>query len=262
MSNYAYESASKIPESRILAEEAITKDRSTRYYCPGASCNAELYLKVVNGSSKAYFSTLRGHKKHIENCAFSAKNRSAAKKIKEEGFSKENYFRALMEPVSKLSSKEGEKYTRNRKIKKGKIKNKNLCTLAQGYSTFRSLAPNAQFNGFIVGDMLINRNSEIRHLNGIYGLCMVEANVCKSGKIYDKFTEEIFLEFAGEINRYALRLFFQDSSLYKRIRDEIYHNQTRRYLILGDWEWNQKEGYAATKVQSAKQVYIIPKKYL
>lgn len=88
---------------------------------------------------------------------------------------------------------------------------------------------------------------------GVFGYRIIEAK-CRA-HLYD--VENIYLESPIDNVKYQLKLHFEDTGLYKQLRQSLFNNQNHIITIAGKWKKSEVYNCFVTEVVSNRQIKIL-----
>ena len=249
MATYAYRDITR--KDVIYASKAVVEDRDKTFFCPNVQCSAHLHICAVDGSKKAYFRATEKQFPHEPNCPFSSSVKEFdADEFSETEFSFEDATNKLFSitKAQRLSKTPGEH-------KEGEVKKHPPRTLRQIYLMCKSRPVTEIYGDTEISKMILDDRSIYRYPKGCFGNKIIES--CITGKIYDNKNKQIFLTAPVVNKKYSFILQFKDEKLYRTIRDAIYNNRDKYFIIVGKWEKSERFNCFISDIHSRKQVAII-----
>lgn len=250
MAIYVYKNSARTIE--LYAQNALKADMDKRYYCPDPKCNAHMYLCGVDGLSSAYFSANRKLYPHISGCDFSSLNGFNPRKTDENAFDFQAIIENMKTPGSPVKKKDF-----SDPHKTGTANLKPLRTIRQVYDMCKSYTCTDNYNGQVIGQMLLDDRSEYMYPKGVFGNRIIESKV-KTGNFYDPNKKEIYL-MAPSSKKYEFILQVSNAELFDFVRDSLFNNRDKFIIVAGLWESSGTFNAFKTDLASKKQIKIISK---
>lgn len=249
MSMYAFTDVTR--KDRLLANEAVDKDRGIRYYCPNPKCNAKMYVWNFDGETKTYFQSA-GKPGHVEHCPYGSENNFNSEKCKEDGFSPNTAIANLLVP-NEMNQTISSKINERRENSDGKADAIIPHTIRQIYDMCKAHYCTDLFNGYQIGQILVDSRSMFMYPKGVYRYRLVEAK-CKK-HLYDK--KSIFLVSSITDGKYEFELKFTDMYLLAEIKQMLFPNMDKVIVVAGNWEKSGVYGRFSTIFASKRQIKVL-----
>ena len=130
-----------------------------------------------------------------------------------------------------------------------------IKTIRQIYAMCKSYRCLDEYNGYCIGQMLVDDRSEYMYPKGVFKDRIIETKV-KKGKFYDKNELEIDLvSYASE--KYTFKLKFAEQNLFFKTKDILFNNRDKIVVIGGKWHSFDKYNVFYTDISSVKQIAVI-----
>lgn len=234
---------------KLLAKDAQKEDKNSIFYCPNNDCPARMYICSVDGISKAYFRAERSNG-HKDGCIHSSSN----------GFNPNNYQESTFQfedAISKLliSRKQQSKEESPGEHGTGEAELKPPHTIHQIYSMCKSYDCTDNYNGKVIGQMLIDDRSIYMFPKGVFGWRIIEGKR-KKPRFYDNEKREITLIAPIKDAKYEFILSFADDILFKEIKNNIYANRDKTIVVAAKWSTSETYNTFSTPLKTKKQVAI------
>lgn len=240
---YAYKDKER--KVKVLARNALLKDKGNRFYCPNHLCEASMYIVTKGGVSVSHFAS----RDHTKGCIHGSKSNSfSPSKYDEQSFDFINALRSLTQNGRSQSNK----LTPN-SHGTGLELPKPLRSIRQIYDMCKSHDCTDTYNEITVGLMLLDDRSEEMYSSGVTGWRLIESKRVR-GKFYDSNKKEIYVQAPILTKKYTFTLKFNDVELYKDIQKKIYANREYIFIVAGEWEPSSRSSIYATHITTRKQI--------
>ena len=247
MAMYAYRDEART--IRVLAKDTTERNKGIRYYCPNKNCRAKMFIRSWDGERKSFFAA-SGKPSHIEHCPYGSENTYNPQKTKEEGFNSDDAISKLM----KITSKKNVRKTNTKQAVGGGTEGAIVPhTILQIYDMCKAHYCEDTFNSQLIGQILLDSRSIYMYPKGVFGYRIIEAK-CRA-HLYD--VENIYLETPIDNVKYQLKLHFEDTGLYKQLRQLLFNNQNHIITIAGKWEKSEVYNCFVTEVVSNRQIKVL-----
>lgn len=251
MSYFAYRDKERT--ELILSTDATIEDKKKIFYCPNGNCTAHLFIRSVNGTTKAHFAATQKEHPHSKNCAYENSNDSIAFHCSESEFIFDDAIEHLC--VAKGASHGGK--TGSSPLG-GPCKEHPPKTLRQIYDVCRTHSIDDKYGNKKIKDMILDRRTAHLYLSSWSGPRLVEANVnfvdnhdLGRPSFYNRDLHRIYLSVSCAEGKVPLILECQ-GDIYEKIQTHIYKNRKSKIVVAG--VWNQLENEHIVKIYRLAQV--------
>lgn len=244
MAMYVFKDTAR--EHKLLARDAQRQDKSIRFYCPNKNCDAHMYVRNLDGVSKAYFAAIKSHS-HVNGCPYTSRGFQPNLYV-EKGFEFEKALLSLTVPSKPqlMSEIPGEHGT-------GEVTPKPIHTIRQIYSMCKSYDCSDLYNGKIIGQMLLDERSAYMYPKGVFGWKLIELKY----RYYSSDKKEIAFVCLPNGTKYTFIVKFGNEGLFKEIRKNVYENRNHLIIVAGEWNSSGKYNTFCTEIKSKKQMTIV-----
>lgn len=243
MAMYVFKDAAR--EHKLLARDAQRQDKSIRFYCPNKKCDAHMYVRSLDGVSKAYFGARKSYS-HEKGCPYTSRG-FQPNLHDENGFKFEDALLSLTR-----QSKTQSKSEIPREHGTGEVRPKPIHTIRQIYSMCKSHDCSDLYNGKIIGQMLLDERSAYMYPKGVFGWRLIELKY----RYYSSDRNEIALVGPSNGKEYTFIVKFGDERLFKEINKIVYENRNHLIIVAGEWKSSGKYNTFCTEFKSKKQLAI------
>lgn len=224
-----------------INEAANLSNKDRIYACKNEFCSAKMQIAAIGNegeksskhSPRPYFTTQRTGENHIEGCMYGSSTTGVNTRYDDAGFNLENFAEMLLTNTKRSSTDS----------------NQNGGTLSSGYSPSNTSIKNlTQFYYFA------KQHSPIYEISG-KNLCTIlsdqrERSVLyfsKFNKFYGKVMAEVTFQYYNskdkiiEINplfnsKLTFELAFEDEKLFILIKDKIFSDKKKPFVVFADWD--------------------------
>lgn len=253
MSLYAYRNLDKTDEINI--DDLYNEPADKIYYCPDQDCPAWLKSVMRYGVKKPYFRALPSHP-HRKNCPYTKNNADFVSQYDENLFDFHRILNRIMTDSSsnKLHGAYAKVPTHLNSTPSASKTPKTICEL---YTLLKQLSPSSNYGEMPVSHMLFDERSAYLYTKYVQGEKLIECYPSK--KYYDEQKGEFYLESKPEKNRFNLVLSCKDKKIFRQIRDYLFNNNDRSFVIAANWRTvhEAKHPTAKSLINSKKQIYLI-----
>lgn len=246
MSGFAYRDKER--KIWVMAEEALREDRGKSYFCPNKDCDARLH--VVDGITP-YFAANR-NSRHRKGCTFASIGFDISR-YDTKGFDVDKFVSRLLHESEGSASRESKRESNN---DAGHPTVLPIRTLNVLYDICKSHKINDYINKVTVFSLLLDERTFLNYPIEDGQFKIVECRAKKGMKIrYDKDKQMVVTLGPNRLDRFTLQ--FPNRDLFWEIKDKMYTNSNRLFVVAGIWEKEENNNSYACDIVNKKQVLIV-----
>lgn len=234
MSNFAYRDRERTEV--ILSKDATLEDKKRFFYCPNKDCPARLFIRSVNGITKAHFAAIQNAFPHTENCYYKNNSDNVAFHCSETEFIFDDAIECLCAAIDVPHSGKSSSAPLG-----GPCKEHPPRTIRQIYDVCRTHSINDKYGDSNIKDMILDRRTAHLYLSDWSGAKLVEASVNfienhDSGHctFYSRDLRQVYLYVPCSTRKIPLILDCQ-GDIYKTVQTHIYKNRNKTIVVAGVW---------------------------